>query len=507
VPVALPEALVSRFRAVAFEHLEHIDATWVALTSGTATPKSEEQMFRELHTLKGDARVVGFSDVAVLCQRLEDLLTAARRRRYRVHEDVDVVVTMAIQFVGMLLRKRGGTARSGIDLDGFLAQIEQVLSEWLRRSSETPDKAVQPRRHLRVDAPQRMSGSARGRLGVVATTIYLEHLAASGRSRDRLREAWDVLSREIADLEASPLEPLLTRHAAAGRELGVELGKSVDIAVEAREVHASADVFEALNAAVLHAVRNAVDHGIETPIQRERAGKPGVGSIRVRVEQRDDIVEVEVADDGAGVDLAAIRTKAQRQGLLSAPEIASATDEQLVELLFSPGFSTAERVTDISGRGVGLDAVRAAVEERGGTVALHSVAGWGSTLKVSVPNRNASIDVHVFRPPGAPISFAVDAGWSVEADGGEQPGTPDALELLGLRRGTPAERTSTISLCRGPQRCAFAAESPARTASALRLCPTPLDAAVEVAMLATEEVLLVRPDVLFGLRGEGAPGA
>jgi two-component system chemotaxis sensor kinase CheA len=510
VPAALPDALVSRFRTVAFEHLERIDAAWIALTSGTATAKSEEQMFRELHTLKGDARVVGFADVAVLCQRLEDLLAAARRRRYRVHDDVDVVVTMAIQFVGMLLRKRGGSARSGIDLDGFLAQIEQVLSEWLRRSSETPDKAVQSRRHLRVDSPHRMSGSSRARLGVVATTVYLEHLRAPGRSRERLREAWDVLSREIADLEASSIEPMLLRHAATARELATDLGKTIDVVVEAREVHASAEIFDAINVAVLHAVRNAVDHGIEPAAQRERAGKPAVGSIRVRVQQRDDIVDVEVADDGAGVDLVAVRAKAERLGLVPAAELEGRTDDQLTELLFAPGFSTAERVSDLSGRGVGLDAVRAAVAERGGSVRMHSVRGWGSNLKLSVPNRNASIDVHVFRPPGSVIALAIDCGWTIEVAGVDPPEPRDALELLGVPSreaeapgaGPAGPAGVVLSLRRATQRCAFMADGPPWRASALRLCPTPLDAAVEVVMLPSEEALLVRPDVLVGLPKE-----
>jgi two-component system chemotaxis sensor kinase CheA len=507
VPSALPDALVARFRTVAFEHLERIDAAWVSLTGGTASSRTEEQMFRELHTLKGDARVVGFAEVAVLCQRLEDLLSAARRRRYRVHDDVDVVVTMAIQFVGMLLRKRGGAARSGIDLDGFLSQIEQVLAEWLRRSSESPDKAVHSHRHLRVDAPQRMSTSSRTRLGVVATSVYLEHLRASGRSRARLREVWDVLSREIADLEASPLEPLLERHAAAAQELASDLGKSIDVVIEARQVHANAEVLDALNAAVLHAVRNAVDHGIEAPAVRERAGKPRLGSIRVKVEQRDDVVDVEVTDDGAGVNLAAVRAKAEAQGLLAPAAGATITDEQLTEFLFAPGFTTADQVTDVSGRGVGLDAVRAAVQERGGSVVMHTMSGWGSTLKLSLPNRNASIPVRVFRPAGSAISFAVEAGWTVEPGGDAPQGATDALGVLELPRNEGATPSAPLGLRRATSTFTFMAEGPTWEASALRLCPTPPDAPLEVVMLTSEEALLVRPDVLASLRAEGPADA
>src|SRR5690242_6330606 len=135
----LPDSVIEKFRSVTQERLERIDAGWNALTRGTASPKADADLLRELHTLKGDARVVGFVDVGVLCQRLEDVVTASRARHYQVHEDVDIVVTMAIQFVAMLVRRRADTARSGIDLDGFLRQIEHVIHECLRRSSEVPD--------------------------------------------------------------------------------------------------------------------------------------------------------------------------------------------------------------------------------------------------------------------------------------------------------------------------------------------------------------------------------
>jgi two-component system chemotaxis sensor kinase CheA len=331
--VILPDALLARFRAVAFERLERVDATWVALTHGSAPPNAEEQLFRELHTLKGDARVVGFADVAVLCQRLEDLLTAARQRRYRVHEDVDIVVTMAIQFVGMLLRKRSGVARSGIDLDGFIAQIEQVLSEWLRRSSEAPDGAVQMRPQLSFDEPEGSPAAARARLSVVATTVYLEHLRASGRSRARLREVWDVLSREIVDFEALPVAPLIARHTAASAELARELGKSVAIVADAGDLRVTKEVFNVLSTAILHGIRNAIDHGLELSAARERAGKPRLPTLRVSLHPRDDLLELEVADDGAGIDFEAVREVAARRGLAPAQWLGVAGPSELAEML------------------------------------------------------------------------------------------------------------------------------------------------------------------------------
>jgi two-component system chemotaxis sensor kinase CheA len=339
-PLALPEPLIARFRAVAFERLERIDATWTALTHGSASPKSDDEMFRELHTLKGDARVVGFSDVAVLSQKLEDLLNEARRRRYRVSDDVDVVVTMAIQFIGMILRKKAGVTR-GIDLEGFLAQIEVVLAESLRRpSASVPPLSLAP--HLRVEASPRPPVASRGRLSAVATAVYLEYLRAGGHSRRRLREAWASLVREIDDLDACPVAPVLASHVAAAKALAAKLGKSVDVVIESGDLSVYSDALDVLNTGVLHAVRNAVDHGIDSPAERERAGKPPVGTVHVLVRCFGDLIEAEVTDDGAGVDFDSVKLKAAKLGLPAGAE--------LEELLFEPGFSTRDQVTETSGR-------------------------------------------------------------------------------------------------------------------------------------------------------------
>jgi two-component system chemotaxis sensor kinase CheA len=503
VPLSLPDALVARFRKTAFERLEVIDSGWSALTTGSANVKTEQRMFQELHTLKGDARVVGFGDVAVLCQRLEDLLAAARRRRYRVHDDVDVVATMAIQFIGMLLRRKGGIVRSGIDLEGFLAQIEQVVSEWLRQSSETPEAGVRVQPRFHGEGVQRLTSDARARLCTVATTVYLEYLRATGRPRARLREAWDILEREIGELETSPLGPLLARHAASAKELASDLGKVVEVSVDVRPLSAGTDVFDALNAVALHALRNAVDHGIEPPAVRERSGKPAVGTVRIQLRQSGDLFDLEIADDGAGVDLDAVKAKAERVGLLAPDRLATASEGDLIDLLFSPSFSTRDAVTEVSGLGVGLDAVRAVVERLGGHVSLSSTRGSGTTLRALVPNRRAFVPVRAFRVLGADVTFAIDADWVIVDDASPAPPTSDLLEAIDFTVGhassIPAQR---LVLERNGQRIAIATDGSLWEGHALRVCPTPAESEVEVVKLADFEALLVRPDVLFGSRGK-----
>jgi two-component system, chemotaxis family, sensor kinase CheA len=495
-----PSEAQERFRASAFERLVRIEAAWVALTRGQGTAKIEEDIFREILALKGDARVMGMVDVALICQRLEDLLFAARRRRFRVHEDVDAVATMAIQFAWMLLRKKPGPARQGVNLEGFLTQIEQVLSEWLQQSSEAPEFALGPSSRVWLaESTGRLGPSLRARLGLAATTVYLERLRAQGKSRDRLGHAYDMLSRDIAHLEAAPLAPVLEKHAAAARELARELQKLVVVTVDAGDVCVGVETENAIGAAVLHGVRNAVDHGVELAEDRKKRGKSTAGAVRLHATTGDDVVEVVVADDGGGVDLERVRARAVERGLRTEAEAASATHAELLEVLFVPGFSTRKQVGDGFGGGIGLEAARGAAEALGGSVRLESTPGLGTTLKVSIPQRRVRVFVHAFRHPSSSHLFAVEDSWLIDAAAA----TGDAIDpvkALDLPRESPSlppsSRGRGLRLRRGDFTCALVAEGTPQHMLALRRCPTPHESPVEIVEIEGREAILLRPDVL-----------
>jgi two-component system chemotaxis sensor kinase CheA len=348
------------------------------------------------------------------------------------------------------------------------------------------------RPQLSFDEPEGSPAAARARLSVVATTVYLEHLRASGRSRARLREVWEVLSREIVDFEALPVAPLIARHTAASAELARELGKSVAIVADAGDLRVTKEVFNVLSTAILHGIRNAIDHGVELSAARERAGKPRLPTLRVSLQPRGDLLELEVADDGSGIDFEAVREVAARRGLAPAQWLGVAGPSELAELLFLPGFSTRGVVTEVSGRGVGLDAVRSAARRLGGTAIIESTPGAGTRLKVTVPHRSTSIDVVLFQVPGSEITFAVDAQWCVEGEPSGEAARIDLLELLDIPRSGPTGGGQGLCLRHGGARCIVATTGSHDRASALRLCPTPPDADVEVVKLAGTEAVLLR---------------
>lgn len=488
---ALPQDIVAQFRATTIDRLGRIEEAWGELTHGLATSEHASQLFHEVHTLKGEARLVGFADVVLIAQRLEDLLVAARRRRYRVNEDVDVLVTMAIQFIRMLVRKRPGASHGGIDIAGFLKQIEDVLSEWPRQS-DSPDSSGTST--VRPSDGGKITIAIRQRLGNAATQVFLEMLVSPTRAR--LRRAWDTLIGELAALEAVPVMPVVRQHAASAKELAAELGKEAEVLVDGPELRVSMEVLDTIHTALLHVLRNAVDHGVEPPDTRVAAGKARRGSITVRVRSEPDIISVMVQDDGGGVDVEAIRQRAASQGLLSPEDAMAAPDSTLLDLAFAAGFSSRATASTVSGRGIGLDAVRSGVERLGGRITLESRRGAGTTVGFQLPSSRRVIEVHRLPSTQPGLAFAIPTTWTVRTE--RRDPHLDPVTLLDLGRSANVSGTlGHIVVCRDGEEHALVVGGGATRVAASRICPTSPDEPVEVVEVGSEHLLLLRPEIFF----------
>jgi two-component system chemotaxis sensor kinase CheA len=169
------------------------------------------------------------------------------------------------------------------------------------------------------------------------------------------------------------------------REISGTVGKTVRLITEGEGTEADATIVDALFEPLLHVLRNAVDHGIETPEQRASFGKPAMGTLILRALRDGDRVKIEVEDDGGGIDVDRVRTVARARGVATEEALAAMTDAEAIDFVFAPGFSTAAAVTDLSGRGVGMDSVKSAVERLGGTVTLESRFGTGTTVRLILP--------------------------------------------------------------------------------------------------------------------------
>lgn len=193
------------------------------------------------------------------------------------------------------------------------------------------------------------------------------------------------LQEDVLALRVVPIATVFNRLPRVVRDVASSSGKQVDIALEGEEVRIDKSMVEALMEPLMHLVRNCIDHGIEAPSQRAAAGKPARGTVTVRADQQAGLLRIDVEDDGAGIDCTRVRSKAISLGLLDERQAQAMGKEELVGLIFEPGFSTAGKVTEVSGRGVGMDVVRNRVQHLGGTIQVESEEGRGTRFVLRMP--------------------------------------------------------------------------------------------------------------------------
>ena len=207
-----------------------------------------------------------------------------------------------------------------------------------------------------------------------------------------LKDRFNVISRIAQDMQSAvmqvqmlPMAQIFQRFPRLVRDLSRRLDKEVELVREGEQTEADKTVIEVLGEPLTHMVRNSIDHGIEAPAEREAAGKPRCGTLRLSARQEGDSVVIEVSDDGKGLDPEGIRAKAVEKGLVEADEAGRMNDADALQLIFAAGFSTRDAVSDLSGRGVGMDVVRSTVNRYGGSVSVDSEKGQGTRLRLSMP--------------------------------------------------------------------------------------------------------------------------
>src|SRR6059036_3270018 len=222
--------------------------------------------------------------------------------------------------------------------------------------------------------------------------------------RGRFGDAMAFQSRVLSDLQRSvmkirmvPVEQLLRRFPRLVRYVARQCGKEVELAISGEDTDLDKSLLDAIAEPLAHLVRNAIGHGIERAEERTRSGKPAQGTLRLSSYHHGNQVIVEVSDDGRGIDVQKIKAKAVQQGLISSDEASRLSEAEILELVFRPGFSTAEEVTEISGRGVGLDVVQAVLHRLKGTVEIATRAGKGTTFRLKLPLTLAIIKALLFR--------------------------------------------------------------------------------------------------------------
>jgi signal transduction histidine kinase len=313
-----------------------------------ADPDAVLAVFRELHTIKGNASALRFAEIADRTHAAEDVIQA-------------LIAEAGAPGTPPLASRMARLRAAATPLQELLTIYADVANEVLRGHDPA----------LHVDL-----GRLRARVEAIAG-------ADGPATAARLGSLLELVTDEATE-RVSGVQRLFHQQRPMIEDISHQLGKQVTLThVEGGELFVAAEVAPSVRDAFNHAIRNALDHGIEPATERARLGKPPVATLALAWTRDDHELVVRLSDDGAGIDLAHVTQIARAKGLLA--DTATVDDAHILELLFEPGFSTRPTVTDLSGRGVGLDAIRSALAAHGIRVALHSRAGQGTTLEVRLP--------------------------------------------------------------------------------------------------------------------------
>lgn len=429
----------------AHDGLGRLDVELVALEKGEAKAETLGSIFRTIHSLKGSAGFLGFQKLESLTHVAESLLS--RLRDGKVTVNVEIVSTLLAtvdavremlrsieldgqdgdkEYLDLIVALRALTANEPLPADAIIrakksdeltidlvvspkakpTAPEPAVQKSLTDSESASDSSSRPMDSENA-APQPVSSKVADstiRLGVERVDKMMNLVTELVLSRNQIMQHSVVqtnsslavaarnlnlitseLQESVMKMRMQPISNVWGTLPRVVRDLSLECGKRVRLVMEGADTELDKSVLEAIKDPLMHLVRNAIDHGLETPEVRQSRGKPAEGCLRLRAFHESGHIHIEISDDGAGIDRTRVKAKARENGLLTTEQAEQLTDESVLSLIFRQGFSTRDAVSNLSGRGVGMDVVKSNVERIGGMVDVQSTLGIGTTFKLRIP--------------------------------------------------------------------------------------------------------------------------
>jgi two-component system, chemotaxis family, sensor kinase CheA len=428
--------VIREFLIETHENLAQLDLDLVALEQNPQEAETLARAFRTLHTIKGTAGFLGLQRLQAVSHAAENLLSRLRDGALTFNSPIASALLGSMDAIRKMLSAVESAETDGDgDFSALIANLDDLRGGGTGRCVfDTPAEAPPASTATPPTAPTQVSQRSVSRTGTMSglpsiaqagdASMPPAHAAADSSIRvdvhllDKLMNLvgelvlarnqvvqYSTLQKESAFLSTVQKLNLLTSELQAGvmktrmqqistiwskfprvvRDLAVACGKQARLEMDGQETELDKTIIEAIRDPLTHLVRNAVDHGIESPAARLAAGKPAEGRLALSAFHEGGKVNIEIADDGAGMDPQRIRAKAIQARLITPEQADRFEDRELVDLIFLPGFSTTDKVTQFSGRGVGMDVVRTNVEKIGGSVNIESRPGRGTTIKLKIP--------------------------------------------------------------------------------------------------------------------------
>ena len=446
---ALQQQLNNDLIVESTEGLERFDNEMLQLEKGAGTKDSFNIIFRVIHTIKGTAGCIGLGKIESVAHIGESLLSLLRDDKLKLSPPMIVALLEYSDALKEMIRCLEQTGQQGDkDYSALLKTLQQlqageppvtaevapppppVAANWglfedepvapvaemaasvVAEISSTPS-APPVTVAAEIAAPAEIMATAKTTASVSETAIRVDVgqldtlmnlvgelvlarnqiLQFTGKATEpallhasqRLNLITTELQESVMKTRMQPIENIWAKFPRIVRDVSRELGKKIQLVMEGNETELDRTIIEAIKDPLTHIIRNSMDHGIERPELRTQAGKPEAGLLVLRAFHEGGQVIIEIMDDGGGINASRVKQKAVEKGLITAEAAARMGDREVFNLIFAPGFSTAEKVTNVSGRGVGMDVVKTNIEKIGGSVDILSEAGQGTTLKIKIP--------------------------------------------------------------------------------------------------------------------------
>ncbi|MCC3156795.1 chemotaxis protein CheA [Hymenobacter sp. 15J16-1T3B] len=401
------------------EALEAYDAMSQHMSVLEKRPEDEaalNEVFRLLHNLKANARAMGHDAIGEVAHRMETIFGQIRSKERPFAGSMVPVLFSGIDVLGGMIRAVGANQELTENvplienLDRVIEGEEPVLvddesgtEEDATRKLELSDLVYIPIKKL--DHLLNLVGELiidRDRVLTLAQEIGDTTLQSVTAHLSRLA---DDLQYSVMDARLVGVGTLFNKFPRVVRDVATAEQKQVELTISGQDIQIDRNILQIITDSLLHLVRNAIGHGIETPGERVKAGKPEIGQLTLSAQTDRDNVLIRISDDGRGVDVERVRRKAVERGLLSRDAASRLNETEVHNLLFEAGFSTAEQVTEISGRGVGLDVVKLAIDSLGGQLRVDSRLGQGTTFTLVLPTSIAVKGALLFELDGHPYAL------------------------------------------------------------------------------------------------------
>lgn len=392
-------------------NFDELDQLLIHLEKNSTDTECLNEIFRHLHTIKGLASFFEYRLIEELAHTGEHLLELLRSNKLSVSSEIITCLLTTNDTLKMLIDKVEETNSEGqlehqdlLDTLKSLCLLENDKDENLVEPTEQiKEQSFEPS-SLNKDIKKKSSkenyiqieiGLLDSLLNLIGELVLSRNqmLAHATDSNDHnflkvcqvLNYVTTEIQENVMQMRLQPIKMVWSKFGRVIRDLALACGKKVELIMEGSETTLDKSIIDSIKDPLTHLIRNAVDHGIEKPQQRELKGKPQTGLIELKAYQENGQIIIEISDDGKGLEIEKIKEKAISEGLVEQSEISKMSKENILALIFEPGFSTKDEVTNISGRGVGMDVVKSNIEMAGGSVEVYSEIDAGSTFKVTIP--------------------------------------------------------------------------------------------------------------------------